>query len=193
MNYPDTHHDTYSKTVFGFWLYLLTDFVLFATLLASYFVLRGSTFGGPTAAELFPLPFTLVQSLILLGCSFTSGIAGVFAHQKRKWATFHWFILTFILGALFLWMEWEGCLQLIEAGNDWRRSAFLSAYFTLLGTHAVHIVFALLWTLVLLFPIVRQGFTSFSLQRLTCLRLFWQFINLIWVGIFTIVYLMGEN
>ncbi len=189
-HFPDTHHDTYSKTVFGFWLYLLTDFVLFATILSVYFVLRNSTFGGPGASELLPLSFTLIQTLLLLASSFTSGLASVFAHRKKKMGTTVWFGITFVLGLIFLGMEFSGFSDLVQAGNGWDRSAFLSAYFTLLGTHAIHVIFALLWTLVLLPLVWIFGLDSRSLQRLTSLRLFWQFLNMIWIGIFTIAYLM---
>lgn len=191
--YPDTHHGPYSKTVFGFWLYLLTDFVLFATILAAYFVLRHSTFGGPGADYLVPLSFTFIQTIILLASAFTSGIANVAAHRNNQKQTTVFFILTFILGLVFLWMSMDGLMQLVQEGNGWQRSAFLSAYFTLIGTHALHVVFALLWILVLLPLVFLRGLTPTCLQRLTCLRLFWQFINMIWVGIFTMVYLMGVS
>lgn len=186
-----THESAYSKTVFGFWIYLLTDFVLFATVLSVYFVLKDSTFGGPGAAQLLPLSFTLLQTLLILCCSFTSGLANVMAHRKNKVWTIVLFGLTFLLGLCFMHMMCKGFYDLIHAGNGWQRSGFLSGYFTLLGTHALHVFFALLWIFVLLFPVFRSGITLVSLQRLTCLRMFWQFLGVIWVGIFTMVYLMG--
>jgi len=189
----DPHADPYSKTVFGFWIYLLTDFVLFATILASYFVLRGSTFGGPSACELLTLSFTFLQTLILLTAALTAGIANVFAMRKNTFWTLGWLGLTFVLGLLFLWMEAAGFVSLIQEGSGWDRSAFLSAYFTLLGTHAVHILFALFWTLLFFGYVFWHGLTSVSLQRATCLRLFWQFLAMIWIGIYTIVYLMGVS
>jgi len=189
----DSHADPYSKTVFGFWLYLLTDFVLFATVLATYFVLRDSTFGGPAACGLLPLSFTLTQTLILLASALTVGISNVFAHCQSKRGTYGWLIVTFALGLLFLWMEVLGLKSLVQEGNGWDRSAFLSAYFTLIGTHAIHMVFALLWTLLFFGYVCLHGLTQVSLQRATCLRLFWQFLAMIWVGIATIVYLMGVS
>ncbi len=179
-----TSHDS-SKTIFGFWVYLLTDFVLFATILAAYFVLHSSH-------NLMPLPFVLMQTLILLTCSLTSGLANIAAHRQHKNATLWLFTLTFLLGSLFMWMEYAGFSLLIQTGSSWQASAFLSAYFTLIGTHGVHVLFALLWILVLLPPVCLHGITPISLQRLTCLRMFWQFLSLIWVGIFTMVYLMGS-
>ncbi len=189
----DPHHDPYSKTVFGFWLYLLTDFVLFATILASYFVLRNSTFGGPKASDLLPLSFTFAQSLLLLSASFTAALGGAFAFRKNKRFTSLFFAITFVLGLSFLWMEFSGFSLLIQQGQNWTKSAFLSAYFTLLGTHAIHVIFALLWILVLAPLLWYHGFTHMTLQRISCLKLFWQFLNLIWVGIFTMVYLMGVS
>ena len=185
--------DTYSKTVFGFWIYLLTDFVLFATILSTYFVLRDSTYGGPVACDLLPLSFTLIQTLLLLGCSFFSGLADVAAHRKLRGWTLFLFSLTFLLGSLFFFMEYSGCRHLVLQGFGWEKSAFLSAYFTLIGTHGLHMFFALLWMIVLLPPVLMRGITSQSLQRLTCLRMFWQFLNVIWIGIVTMVYLMGVS
>lgn len=181
-------HDHSSKTIFGFWIYLLTDFVLFATILAAYFVLHSKI-----AGDLLPLSFTLMQTLLLLTCSFTSGLANVAAHLQNKKETIVLFLFTFLFGFIFLWMEYNGFSLLIHTGRGWETSAFLSAYFTLLGTHGLHVIFALLWILVLLPPVFLHGITPVSLQRLTCLRMFWQFLTVIWVGIFTMVYLMGVS
>ncbi|NGX38159.1 MAG: Cytochrome bo(3) ubiquinol oxidase subunit 3 [Chlamydiae bacterium] len=192
-SYPDTHHDTYSKTVFGFWTYLVTDFILFATLFATYLVLHRNTFGGPPIGELVHLPFALTQTLILLVSSFTSGLAGAFAHRKNKNGTILLFAITFLLGIAFMWMELTEFHRFLEGGNSWTNNASLSTFFTLVGTYGAHMFLALLWTVALIIPICRQGITTVSLRRLTCLRMFWQFLNIIWVFIFTIVYLMGGN
>ncbi|MEM7175253.1 MAG: cytochrome c oxidase subunit 3 [Chlamydiota bacterium] len=189
--YPDSHHDTYSKTVFGFWLYLLSDFMLFATLFATYAVLRNSTFGGPSSHDLLHLPITLFQTLILLCSSFTIGLTGAAAHRRNKSYTIAFASITFLLGAVFLWMECIELSRLIAAGYGWQRSAFLSAFFTLIGTYGLHILFGLLWIAILILPVCFSGVTPVSIKRLTCLRMFWQFLNIIWVFIFTIVYLMG--
>ncbi len=190
-SFPDTHHDSYSKTIFGFWVYLMSDFILFGTLFATYAVLSGSTFGGPSAKDLFSLPFNLVQTLVLLTCSFISGLAGAAAHRRDKKWTIALFGLTFVLGALFLGMMLTEFSGLIAGGHGWQKSAFLSAYFTLLGTHGVHVLFGLLWILVLLYPVWKEGIDPMSLRRLTCLRMFWQFLNIVWIFIFSFVYLMG--
>lgn len=190
--FPDAYHDVYSKTVFGFWVYLLTDFILFGTLFATYSVLRGSTFGGPSPKELFQLPFTLTQTLFLLTSSFTVGLAGAYAHRKDKQKTIALFLLTFFLGIAFMGMELTEFSRILSRGYSWKTSAFLSAYFTLIATHGIHMIFALLWVIVLILPVWRRGLTAVSVQRLTCLRMFWQFLNIVWVFIFTAVYLVGS-
>lgn len=190
----DAHRDeVYSKTVFGFWVYLLTDFILFGALFATYIVLRNNTFGGPSTNELFHLPFNLIQTLILLVSTFVIGLAGASCHRRNKNWTIIFFGVTFLLGIAFMGMELTEFTRLVDSGNSWRRSAFLSAYFTLVGTHGVHMILALIWIIVLIIPVCRHGITPVSLLRLTCLRMFWQFLNIIWVFIFTIVYLLGVN
>lgn len=190
-SYPDSHHDTYSKTVFGFWLFLLTDFMLFATIFVMYAVLQTSTFGGPSAKDLFSLDHALAQTLILLVSTFTVSIGGVYAHRKSKGFVLGLFGFTFVLGLIFLGTEISEFTRLINSGDSWHNSAFLSAYFTLVGTHVFHVVFGLLWFIVLLLPVITQGLTDVNIRRLTCLRMFWQFLNIIWVFIFSVVYLLG--
>lgn len=190
-HFPDPHRGLYARTTFGFWVYLLTDFVLFGTLFATYAVLRHSTFGGPAVKDLFELPYTLTPALILLVSSFTIGLGAAMAHRKDKRSTIALLIITFLLGIIFVMMELTDMARLVNYGNGWQRSAFLSAYFTLVGTHAVHMLFALLWVIVLILPVCREGITPVSLRRLTCLKMFWQFLNIIWVFIFSFVYLLG--
>lgn len=187
----DVHGEVYSKTVFGFWIYLLSDFMLFATIFAAYAVLSKNTFGGPTARDLFDLPFTMVQTVILLVSTFTVGLAGAFTHRRNKNATIALFLITLILGLGFTWMETTELSRLSAAGHTWQGSAFLSMFFTLIGTHVLHMFFALLWVIILIIPVCRKGITDVSLKRLTCLRMFWQFLNIVWVFIFTFVYLLG--
>jgi cytochrome o ubiquinol oxidase subunit 3 len=190
-HFPDPHRDLYSRTSFGFWIYLLTDFILFGTLFATYAVLRHSTFGGPSVRDLFEVPFTLGPALILLMSSFTVGLGAAMAHRKDKRWTMRLFGITFLLGALFFYMQIADMSRLVHCGAGWERSAFLSAYFTLVGTHAAHVIFGLLWILVLIYPVWREGITPVSLRRLTCLKMFWQFLNIIWIFIFSFVYLLG--
>lgn len=189
--YPDTHHDAYSRTTFGFWIYLLTDFVLFGTLFATYAVLQKSIFGGYSASDLFDWHFTFIQTLILLTASFTAGLGGAFAHRRNKNATLLFFGATFLLGAAFMALQFKELSSYLHAGASWEKSAFLSAYFTLIGTFWIHMLFALLWILILAVPVLRGGITSVALRRFTCLKMFWQFLNILWVFIFSFIYLMG--
>ena len=124
QSYPDTHHDTYSKTIFGFWVYLMSDFILFGTLFATYAVLSDSTFGGPSAKDLFHLPFTLIQTLLLLFSSFTIGIAGGAAHRKEKRSCIILFGVTFVLGVAFMGMMWNELSSLLEPGTDGIKAHF---------------------------------------------------------------------
>ncbi|MBI5273964.1 MAG: cytochrome c oxidase subunit 3 [Chlamydiales bacterium] len=192
-NYPDTHHDVYSKTIFGFWVYLLTDFMLFATYFAVHAVLGNNTYGGASIKELTSLPFIVVQTLILLVCSFSSGLGGAFAHRGNKNWTVAFFSITFLFGLSFIGMEWIDGARLVNGGNSWRESAALTSYFNLIAMHGLHVIIGSLWIVVLLIPVLRYGITPVSVKRLTCLRMFWQFINVVWVLIFTIVYLMGDS
>lgn len=189
--YPDQHYDVYSKTTFGFWLYLLSDCMLFGTMFAAYLVLKDGTFGGPGTQELFNLEFTTMQTLFLLCSAFTAGIAGVLAHRKNRGATIALFMVTFVLGLAFLGMQLDEFMRFSASGNSWVKSAFLSMYFTLIGTHALHMVFALIWVIVLIIPVFWQGLTPLNIKRLTCLRMFWQFLNIVWVFIFSVVYVLG--
>lgn len=185
------HHEDSTKTVFGFWVYLMTDCVLFASLFATYAVLQGNTYGGPGADELFSMPFVLGETLLLLTSSFTAGLAVLAMHSRRKSQVLVWLGVTFALGAGFLAMELSEFAALVAEGNSWQRSGFLSAFFTLVATHGLHIATGLLWLLVVATQLIRKGFTASSVQRLTLFSMFWHFLDLVWIFIFTIVYLMG--
>lgn len=189
--YPDSHHDIYSKTVFGFWLYLLTDFMLFATIFAAYAVLRDNTFGGPTPRELFDLEYTTIQTFILLVSTFTISIGGVYAHRKNRGGTIFFYLLSFLLGLVFLGMEGHELTHIVAAGSGWDQNAFASAFFSLIGIFLLHIVFGLLWIILLVIPVFGKEVSDTSVRRLTCLKMFWQFLNVVWVFIYTIVYLLG--
>jgi cytochrome o ubiquinol oxidase subunit 3 len=180
-----------SKTMLGFWIYLMTDCVLFASLFATYAVLHGNTFGGPTSKELFDLPFVLIETLLLLTSSFTAGIALLALRAGKRTQVMAWFGVTFILGLIFLIMEITEFAHLAGEGNSWSRSAFLSAFFTLVGTHGLHIATGLFWMIVLLAQLMKKGITESVTRRLTLFGMFWHFLDIIWIFIFTIVYLMG--
>lgn len=189
--YPDGHHDTYSKTVFGFWLYLITDFVLFATMFAAYAVLNKSFFGGPEPKELFNLSYTCVQSYVMLFAAVCAGFGGAMVHRRHAKGAIFFFILTFILGLVFSIMQMKEVVDLVRIGHSWQVSAYLSIFFSIILTYFAHVVIALLWTIVLIVPVFVYGIDAFSMRRLTCLRMFWQFLNIVWVFIFTIIYLLG--
>ncbi len=190
---PDPHHDIYSKTIFGFWVYIMTDFMVFATLFAAYDVLHNNVFGGPSARDLFNLHYTAIQTGIFLTSGFLIGLGCAMAHRRHRVGTLILFILAFLLGIAFLGMEIGEFVRLMKEGHDWTKSAFLSVYYTLVGTHALHVVFTLVWFIVLLVPVFVSGLTDAAIRRLTCLRMFWQFIGVVWIFIFTIVYLLGVH
>lgn len=190
-SHPNHDEETFSKTIFGFWIYLMTDCVLFATFFATYAVLHNNTDGGPGAELLFHLPFALVETLILLTSSFTCGLAMLAAHSGNKSKVLLWLFVTFLLGLAFLGMELTEFSNLVAEGNSWKRNAFLSSFFTLVGTHGLHIASGLLWMGVMMAQISFRGITAATMRRLTCLSMFWHFLDIIWIFIFTIVYLMG--
>lgn len=187
----EAFEETYSKTILGFWLYLMTDCILFATIFAVYVVLQNGTFGGSSAREIFNLPLALSETLILLTCSFACGPAhgALLCNDKNK--ALIWIFAAFLLGAAFFALVMVDFMRLVQEGNSWERNAFLSAYFTLVGTLLMHIIAGLLWMIVLMFQIFLRGITPNILRRAACLRLFWHFLNIVWVFIFAIVYMMG--
>lgn len=185
------HVHAESKTVFGFWVYLMTDCILFGALFATFAVLRNSTAGGPGGGELFSMPYVLAETLILLTSSFTCGLAMLAARRQDKAQTMLWFTLTFLLGAAFLGMELREFTHLYQEGDSWRRSGFLSSFFTLVGTHGLHITVGLIWIATMLQRIASRGLSAPAVRRITLLSLFWHFLDVVWIFIFTIVYLMG--
>lgn len=179
------------KTQLGFWIYLMTDCILFGSVFATYVVLRGGTNGGPSGAELFDLPFVMTETVILLLSSLTCGLALLLARHGKTRVAIGLLIATLLLGASFLAMELVEFSQLIGEGNDWRASAFLSAFFTLVGMHGAHIAVGLIWLLVLTLRLVWQGSDVHLLRRLSLGVMFWHFLDVVWIFIFTIVYFMG--
>jgi cytochrome o ubiquinol oxidase subunit 3 len=180
-----------SKTIFGFWVYLMTDCVLFASLFATFAVLRHSTFGGPGGEELFSLPFVLTETLILLTSSFTCGLGLLYARDNKKELVYALFGITFLLGIAFLSLELNEFHKLALEGNSWRRSGFLSGFFTLVGTHGAHISAGLIWMATMMVRVYQKGLTEVNIKRLTMLSMFWHFLDIVWIFIFTIVYMMG--
>lgn len=182
-----------SKTMTGFWLYLMTDCLLFGSLFAAFIVLRSGTAGGPSGADIFELPMVLVETLILLTSSLTIGMALIALRRKNKPHLFSLLGLTFVFGAAFLAIELHEFSVLISEGYSWERSAFLSAFFLLVGTHGLHILFGLIWLAILLVVLVKKGITAKVTRQLAIFGLFWHFLDLVWIFVFTVVYLMGVN
>lgn len=178
--------------VFGFWVYLMTDLVIFGVLFATFIVLRNNTFGGPSGRELFDLSSALKQTIILLTSSFTCSLATLAVHREQKKLAIFWFVVTFALGVAFLSLEVSEFSKFIGQGNSWQRSAFLSSFFTLVGTHGLHISIGLLWMIVAMFHIGFRPFSASSVSKIFRLAFFWHFLDIVWVFIFTVVYGMGH-
>ena len=185
------HREKTNTTLFGFWVYLMTDCVLFASLFAVYAVLHNNTFGGPSGAQLFNLPYVLEETMALLVSSFTCGMAVIAAQSRQKKRVLLWFLVTFLLGATFLALELNEFHHFYVMGDSWRRSGFLSAYFTLVGTHGLHITIGLIWMAVMAGFVWFRGVSDLALKRIRMLSMFWHFLDVVWIFIFTIVYLFG--
>lgn len=183
--------ETNSKATLGFWIYLMTDCVLFATLFATYAVQHTATFGGESGQQLFSLPFVLLETMVLLTSSFSAGIAMLNVRRSSKFDAMFWFTITATLGLLFVCLEFSEFHKLIAEGNSFRRSGFLSSYFTLVATHGLHIVSGLLWLSVLMVRTWKHGLSTKTVRGWTLFSLFWHFLDVVWIFIFTIVYLFG--
>jgi len=191
LSWPDSRQDTYSKTMLGFWIYLMTDAIIFACLFITYAILSPNTFGGPSGKDLFSIPLTFTQTMILLLSSFTCGFSmlGAVRGSLRKIAL--WLAVTFILGASFLALELGEFVLLIEEGYTWKLSAFLSSFFTLVGTHGLHVAIGLVWLIAVAVQLAVYGLIPETFRRLALFNIFWHFLDLIWIFIFTFVYLHG--
>lgn len=183
------HAEAGNRTVLGFWIYLMTDCVLFASLFATYAVMRTATNGGPGGAELFNLPFILVETMILLVSSFTCGMTLIALQQGQRKQVLRMLAVTLLLGAAFVAMELYEFYELIHEGHSWQASGFLSSYFTLVGTHGLHIIIGILWGVVLGAQIIKRGLTGSVTRRMTLFGMFWHFLDVVWIFIFSIVYL----
>jgi cytochrome o ubiquinol oxidase subunit 3 len=178
---------------YGFWIFLLSDIVMFSALFASYAVLMDSTAGGPSGRDLFELGNVAAETACLLLSSFTCGLASIGA-QRHDSRLFHGAMaLTFILGAAFLALEIREFAGLVAQGAGPTRSAFLSAFFTLVGCHGLHVSCGLLWLLTMMAQVFAKGYRPDILRRVLCFSLFWHALDIIWVGVFTVVYLIGSG
>ena len=178
-------------TGYGFWIFLLSDIVMFSALFAAYAVLAKATDGGPSGHDLFDLKSVAAETAALLMSSFTCGMASLAAGRKRAAAFYVAMLTTAALGALFLALELKEFVGLIHRGAGPTRSAFLSAFFTLVGCHGLHVSLGLLWLLTMMAQVFAKGFRADIMRRLLCWALFWHALDIIWVGVFTVVYLYG--
>ena len=185
------HHDAGANKIFVFWIYLMSDCIIFATLFATYAVMMNSTAGGPAGRDIFELPYVLGETALLLLSSITYGMAVIAMNKGNKGTVNAWLVLTFLCGLGFIGMEINEFHHLISEGFGPQRSGFLSAFFTLVGTHGLHVTCGLIWMLVLMFQIATRGLTATNRTRIMCLSLFWHFLDVVWICVFTIVYLMG--
>ncbi len=184
-------HHPENGTLLGFWLYLMSDCLIFAVLFAVYGVLGRSYAAGPSGADLFDLNLVAINTAMLLFSSITYGFA-VIAMQKRKvGATQAWLAITGLFGLAFLGIELYEFAHLIHEGAGPGRSAFLSSFFALVGTHGLHVTFGIVWLVVMMIQVGKFGLTPANRRRLMCLSMFWHFLDVVWIGVFTFVYLMG--
>lgn len=180
------------RTTFGFWLYLMTDLLMFSILFACYAVLHGNTVGGAGGRELFAQPVALTETLLLLTSSFTCGIGMYRARQRNKQQVLVWFGITFLLGLAFLGLEINEFAKFFHEGHTLRSNGFLSSFFILVGTHGAHITSGLLWMGTTLGVVSVRGLTDSLVRKLSLLSLFWHFLDIVWIFIFTIVYLQAR-
>ena len=183
-------HEGHS-TMLGFWMYLMSDCLIFAILFATYAVLGGNFAGGPGPKDLFDLPLIAINTAMLLFSSITYGFAMLAMDKNNRTQTLIWLAITGLFGLAFLGIELYEFAHLIHEGATPQRSAFLSAFFTLVGTHGLHVTFGIIWLVTLMVQVSTKGLTPANKRRLMCLSMFWHFLDVIWIGVFTFVYLLG--
>ncbi len=189
--YEPTEQHPENGTLLGFWVYLMSDCLIFACLFAVYAVLGRSYAAGPSGADLFDLPLVALNTSMLLLSSITYGFAMLEMQRKRLNPTIGWLIATGFLGAAFIGLELYEFAHLIHEGAGPQRSAFLSAFFALVGTHGLHVLFGIIWLITLVVQLKKHGLIPENRRRLMCLSMFWHFLDVVWIGVFTFVYLMG--
>jgi len=187
----DEHAHGGGPTLLGFWIYLMSDALIFATLFAVYGVVSANYAGGPGPAQLFELPLVALNTAMLLISSITYGMAMIDMEAGRTRAVQLWLAVTALFGAAFIGIELYEFASLIAEGATPQRSAFLSGFFTLVGTHGLHVTFGLIWIFVMLAQVGRRGLSPENRRRLACLGMFWHLLDVVWIGVFTFVYLLG--
>lgn len=194
VQYWDTsphHHEEGASTTIGFWIYLMSDCLMFAVLFAVFGVLGQSYAAGPGPQALFELHLVAINTAFLLLSSLTFGFAMLSTFAGRQGPAMMWLGITLVLGLAFLAVEIYEFHHLIHLGAGPQRSAFLSSFFALVGTHGLHVAFGCVWLVTLMVQITRHGLTGANIRRMTCLSMFWHFLDVIWIGVFTFVYLLG--
>jgi len=178
---------------YGFWIFLLSDIVMFSAFFATYAVLSGETAGGPSGKDLFDLRNVVIETACLLASSFTCGLAGIGLQAHRASWFYGGMAVTFVFGMMFLGLEVHEFVGMVAQGAGPTRSAFLSAFFTLVGCHGLHVTCGLLWLLTMMAQVWAKGFRGDILRRVLCFSLFWHALDIIWVALFTVVYLYGAG
>jgi cytochrome o ubiquinol oxidase subunit III len=188
---PGAEDGTYEEKAFGFWIYLMSDAIIFALLFATYVVMAPNSAGGPTGKMLFSLPRTFAETMLLLTSSATFGLATLAMRSGNRPRVLAWLAITFVLGAGFVALEIREFAGMVGQGAGPQRSGFLSAFFTLVGTHGLHVSLGLVWILILSLQVLAKGLSAPVISRLFRLGLFWHFLDIVWIGIFSVVYLPG--
>lgn len=191
INHHEHHHDADSTDVFGFWLYIMTDCILFGCLFATFIVLNYPGAFGPALKNYVNLRDVLIETFLLLASNFTFCLAMLNLYQKKIRKVQWWLMLTFVFGAAFIAIELTEFSHLAHEGFRWDVNAQASSFFTLVGTHGLHVSFGLLWILIMIIQLPLIGITHIAKRRMTYLGLFWNFLDIVWIFVFTIVYLMG--
>ena len=184
-------HHPENGSLFGFWLYLLSDLMIFACLFAAYGVLGRNYAAGPSGADLFDLKLVAANTAVLLLSSITYGFAMLSMQRRSRGGTIGWLLVTGALGLTFLGIELSEFAHMIHEGAGPQRSAFLSSFFALVGTHGLHVLFGVIWLVTLCVQVAQRGLSRENMRRIACLSMFWHFLDVVWIGVFTFVYLMG--
>ncbi|GGJ26737.1 cytochrome o ubiquinol oxidase subunit III [Paenibacillus hunanensis] len=185
------HHDPQELKMLGFWIFLITDVVLFGTLFATYVVLHNNTAGGPTAHEIFEMPGVIAETFILLTSSFTSGLAVLAMNAGKVKQLISWLVVTWILGASFIFLEVDEFIKMVHEGFNYGTSAFATSFFTLVGTHGLHVSMGLGWMLLIMIQLARKGITDVTRGKVNVISLYWHFLDAVWIFLLSVVYLMG--